>query len=483
MVIKSFITNLYERFFGSPAVIHNANDPAAPILVNRTLPTLPNPCPPFTVQGFNGQGGSPGSLQAQATSVYISIGASLAFVNGRLNLPIGNWPATGNLIAIPRAGRDLNAYYDRSSLRFFYNLNPKTNDMVYTCESPDIVNHELGHALLDSLRPDLWNTQSLEVFAFHEAFGDINAILSALAYDEIIEHVIRETGGDLKHDNVISRLAEEMGAAIFAITGGVGGRPTNALRNANNNFLYTEPEKLPSNTADNQLSSECHNFSRVFTGAFYDMLAYLHREHTPANGPVLALAIARDLSTKTLYNAVRHAHNTPRFFESVVRAMLLEDSNNGGVCSNAIMEVFTNRRILRQIKMNNKPVTLKMNYKKECNLYESKSGSSVRIGGVKTIKMCDFVKNNENRLYNVEIEVPNDHYLEYDQKGILKLELPVEDNVVIESARACLDYLFEADKVSLDGRENTPFNKEFKVENNKLVRNHVCQLPSLRDGL
>jgi Zn-dependent metalloprotease len=45
--------------------------------------------------------------------------------------------------------------------------------------STDVVAHEVGHGLLDSARPDS-STSILEVGAFHEAFGDCIAMLTAL---------------------------------------------------------------------------------------------------------------------------------------------------------------------------------------------------------------------------------------------------------------------------------------------------------------
>lgn len=72
-------------------------------------------------------------------------------------------------------GEDLNAYYDRVGLRFFHGSAGKKT--VYSGESPDVVCHEMGHAILDSIRPELWDAASAEIAAFHESFGDMSAIL------------------------------------------------------------------------------------------------------------------------------------------------------------------------------------------------------------------------------------------------------------------------------------------------------------------
>ena len=79
----------------------------------------------------------------------------------------------------PNDGDDLNAYYDRRSLSFFeHTTGAKT---TFSGASTDVVAHECGHALLDSIRPDLWDAPFVEVAALHEAFGDCMALLTAFA--------------------------------------------------------------------------------------------------------------------------------------------------------------------------------------------------------------------------------------------------------------------------------------------------------------
>src|SRR5256886_11198540 len=89
-----------------------------------------------------------------------------------------SWQPGPTLGVVLDAGVDLNAYYDRRELAFFHDTVARTT--VYTGESPDVLCHELGHALLDALRRELWAAMSLEVAAFHEPFGDISALLPAL---------------------------------------------------------------------------------------------------------------------------------------------------------------------------------------------------------------------------------------------------------------------------------------------------------------
>ena len=90
-------------------------------------------------------------------------------------------------------GVDLNAYYDRSALNFFHAA--VGGRMVYSGESPDVVCHEFGHAVLDAIRPQLWDVSALEPPAFHESLGDMSAILTALQLPSVRAGVLQETHG------------------------------------------------------------------------------------------------------------------------------------------------------------------------------------------------------------------------------------------------------------------------------------------------
>jgi hypothetical protein len=64
-------------------------------------------------------------------------------------------PAVGAALPILLdQGVDLNAFYDRHALNFFHDtVGGRT---VFSDESPDIVCHEEGHAVLDSVKPRLF---------------------------------------------------------------------------------------------------------------------------------------------------------------------------------------------------------------------------------------------------------------------------------------------------------------------------------------
>src|SRR5262249_13348738 len=127
------------------------------------------------------------------------------------------------------------------------------------------------HAILDALKPQLFDAASTEVAAFHESFGDMSGILCALQLPPERQKVLTETQGHLNVNSRLSRLAEQLGWGIRQLA--LTAVESDCLRNAANRFFYRKPSQLPSQAPASQLSAEVHSFSRVFTGAFLDALA------------------------------------------------------------------------------------------------------------------------------------------------------------------------------------------------------------------
>ncbi len=217
------------------------------------------------------------------------------------------------------AGSDMNAYYDRRSLAFFHA--DTRLGRVWSGESPDILCHELGHAILDAIKPQLWNSANSEVVAFHEAFGDISALMTGLTLKDLRNAVLDETGGRLYRSSRLSRMAEQLGAAIRL------DRPEevdrDCMRNAVNPFVYADPMSLPHQATASRLSSEPHSFSRVFTGAYFEALAVLLAVSTPneADRPDRLLALAERLST-LLVRSIRRAPVVSNFFAQIAAGMV-----------------------------------------------------------------------------------------------------------------------------------------------------------------
>jgi hypothetical protein len=239
-------------------------------------------------------------------------------------------------------GDDLNAYYDRSELAFFHSsAGGKT---VYSGESPDVVCHELGHACLDAHRPELWDAPFIEAGAFHESFGDMSAILSALQLTTVrgsaLAAVKRHRSSEL------SRLAEQLGWAIRQ-TAPAAVDP-DCLRNAYNPFHYVDPNTLPDSAPANRLCAEVHSFSRVFTGAFYDALSGMLRIRSSKPSAADLATVAADLG-RLLVDATGAAPVVPSYFAQVAAHLIDADAARfGGKYRSALVKAFVGRKIIPQ---------------------------------------------------------------------------------------------------------------------------------------
>jgi hypothetical protein len=241
------------------------------------------------------------------------------------------------------AGEDLNAFYSRGDDGLFFFHQAVKNRTVFSADSPDVVIHELGHAILDALKPQLFDAASTQVAAFHEAFGDMSSILCALQLPSVRQKVLTETQGRLNETSRLSRLAEQLGWAIRQLA------PTavdpDCLRNAANRFFFRRPSQLPPQAPASQLSSEVHSFSRVFTGAFLDALAGMLQVLGPATEANL-LTASRALG-QLLVDGVHTASVTSAYYSQVAAAMIQADqARNQGRYRTALSNAFRERGIL-----------------------------------------------------------------------------------------------------------------------------------------
>lgn len=245
---------------------------------------------------------APGSEGFDAVHTFAVAHQALAMCQRALGAPIKwQWNGAGDTTPIavfPHAGQTQNAFYSRGQrcLKFFFFPKPGAPapaPTVFTCRSFDIVTHEMGHAILDSLKPGwLGASGHPESGALHEAFGDILAIFLTLSQLDQVEALIVQTKGDLHNKTFLSDVAEEFGLAL--------GRD-NGLRNADNDKTMS------------QVSSEVHDLSQVFTGGIYDVMADAFE---------LERDIAREDEAATLFRVGQ------TIFSLVLRAMLAAPASN-----------------------------------------------------------------------------------------------------------------------------------------------------------
>lgn len=238
--------------------------------------------------------------------------------------PISGWMGKAGDLKLTlhsNAGQDLNAYYDRASVSFFEF--PLKKALIYSGASTDVVAHEVGHAILDALRPDLWNVSMLEVGAFHEGFGDCMAIMTALSDADIRADILKSDPA-LKVANYVEATAEQLSETIAKAVS-----PShNAAkpRHGRNNFQWAFPQSLPADGKPGTLINEVHSFGQLTSGCYYDLILEIFRA---SGGGTDELWSACEIATRLLAAGARAAPVKPRFLDSVGRSMILADRAEG----------------------------------------------------------------------------------------------------------------------------------------------------------
>lgn len=417
------------------------NDPVTNLFIDVTLPPMDMDGPNFTIYGYQGESDALFSLEYEAACCYYSITQSLLLANKFLNKKITNWAVTKNLMVNPRAGKQLNAYYDRTSLKFFYGLDPIEGKEVFASNSNDIISHEIGHAILDVIRPDLYNIQAMEVWAFHEAFADIHAMIKTLQYEIVMDRILADTGGDLRKSNSVSALAEEMGTAIFNATKGRMGNGMGGLRNLVNDFTYTEPEKLPKSSMNNGLSSEPHSFSRIFSGTVYDILVYMYERYAKTMPAKQALAKARDLISTYVYQAIIIVPNTIRFYDAMAKAMLVIDKTNNYEFNEDMNKCFLARNILKSYVKPMVPLEFSDVIEEKSIVLDKENAKTITTNKTEVLNLPEFM---------INVEIPNDVYYEFDNNGNVVHMVSLSGQEIVDNAYDCVDFLKKNDMIRSD---------------------------------
>ena len=422
------VLNWFRTLTNSPktldknSIVYLMNDPGTPTL-NKLIPVPSMASPSYKVKNYNGGGHLLNTTRGRSAQVFTVITETLKWVQNHAPKQLPNWATGLPLVVDPEAGQDLNAYYYRKGMKFFYSGD------VYTALSSDVVAHELGHAIFDSFRPDTWSVASLELWSFHEAFADMTSILTVLQNEEIIDILLKDKY--LEKNNLVSRIGEQIGKAIYDINKGEDGRKPLYLRNAAVKFDYVDPNTLPTRGKNDVIVAESHSFGRIMLGALYEIWHKMY-EYNVLRGldQKQALIISRDLFSKYLLTAITIVPKTPRFFQSFARTFMWVAEQDNSHYHAVIREVFMDWKIVGYFE-----------------------AQSIPNDGIEIIKLSEEIEMgvlNHNPLYEVEVEIPADSR----QYGIA-------------DAKRCLDLLNQTNAVGDD--ETTPF----EIQNNKLIRTYI----------
>jgi hypothetical protein len=267
--------------------------------------------------------------------------------------PLGQWARSPNRKKLELSikfqdpqftgNQQLNAFYDGDGLRFFAFTNAK-NVTTFSGKSTDTVSHETGHALLDTVRPELFESSLPEVNAFHEGFADCMALLTALFNDDTRTQLLA-AAPDLGSANFVESMSEYLSDAVLKEFGKVApSKPRRLL----NDFTWDLPTSLPAGDFDDPpelLSAEAHSFSRVFSGCFYDVVKNIFAAQSSQTEATL-LSSAQT-AAKLLVAGVRAAPETARYFQAVGRGMALADDNtNSSANRDAIRNAFARHNVM-----------------------------------------------------------------------------------------------------------------------------------------
>jgi hypothetical protein len=322
------------------------NDPDATVGLVPATPMEPAEGEPsYVIEGrrYAPAPYDPGTLAFQYWQGEIALRRTIRVWEDLFDRDFASWHDSRPLRVRLRAGRDLNAFYDRASLQFFYDTDKVTGRAVYAAESLDIVAHEAGHAILDVYQPSFWSTPDPETAALHESFADCSSLLVTLTDPAVRHGFLAETGTAARASNLVSRLAEALGRAVHNNYGSDAISDPTRLRDANNDFRYRSPERLPSDGTDATLSAEPHSFSRVFTGAFYDVLVWLIARalREAPDEPEPAVERARRLAGRLLARAIETLPPGAGSYRAVALRMRdVDQTEEGGVASPGIEAAF-----------------------------------------------------------------------------------------------------------------------------------------------
>ena len=358
---------------------------------------------------------------------------------------VPSWNSSINLKVFTKPGVAWNACYERGFLKFFYNTDQTTKNIYYACDSAQVVAHECGHGLLDSLRPEFWNVQNAEAWSFHEAFGDIQNLMTTSQSKEVVLSAFNETNGNLSKSNCMTRIAGQFGSALNST------RNPPYLRDISMRFNYASPNTLPGNSIDAQLSSECHNFSRIFSGAWYSCVVQVYNSIKTTEMDTAAFEEAKNVCYRYLIKAIKTVPNTVKLFEALANMMLFADQENSSKYQKILSSVFLDRNIISpNIKMlSNKNINdvkndLKKSNKTFMTVKKTDNYTYAHVQNHKKIKLSDHIvvalsTQPDHPIYDADLIVANESIFIYNKNNILIHESDVDEQETIDEALRCVN--------------------------------------------
>jgi len=433
-------------------VAYLVNDPSYPNLYVNIL----NPSPDrlkLNVKFYIGATEGFESPQGKAANVYGLLCHGINIFQPKTNL--SRWCAVDVLNVDPLAGRQANAFYDRENLKFFYFT--KQQNEIFTCLSSDIVSHELGHAILDAMRPDFFSVASMEIWSFHEAFGDVASMICTLKHELIVDYVLKETNGNLRQKNIVSKLAEEMGKNLGYSA---------ALRDSCNDFVYVNPSSLPKIVSGDGLANEPHSFARIMSGVFYDVMVEIYEK---LGKTASSLQHATDYILDSLVETSKVAPASANFYETFCQTWLKLDVAKAVSYQDILKKVFDRRNIFRVTMLSDQTLPKENLSKEKVEIYmdnDLKVEKCVLSMSVSEIIPENISAMNDSEFGNLKVQLAVDEMYINEESGMVR-NLCFDVSGAVEAAKELLSYIMENNLFG--DEEDKVWTKDNK---NNLVRKH-----------
>lgn len=323
----SVVVHPQDPFVGEPSVRQMSSSDIGPGLVNTRFQirdSVVKPARPDAQGNYLYWPGTPEFDQVNSF-YYATFTLRMYERYAHRTLP-WSFPAP-RLFIDPHAGDGANAFYSEQDRLLGFHSFEVEKEFVYAAQSADVVSHETAHAILDGLR-DLYNESfGLGPAAFHESFGDMTAVLVALHDDSLVRRLLDWTKGNLRLGNFISVVADQLTERLKQQGQQIPGR-TIYLRNALNDLKFLAFDQLPyvSANPEVELGREVHNYSRLFTGAFYDIVVGIYESLRRSMEDRTALHSTRDIVGHILIGAIELGPVGELDFSDMARAFLAADT-------------------------------------------------------------------------------------------------------------------------------------------------------------
>lgn len=227
------------------------------------------------------------------------------------------------LLVVPRAGEMANAFYEREShsLQLFH-ISRAGKPPACACLSRDIIAHETGHAILDGIAPDLYNSLTPQSLALHEAIADLTALLMSFRSSKLRQAVLKATNGSIADSTAFATVAPEFGMARD---------PTGAARYLrsllNEKTLDRADTSLDENGVPNRVNRyEPHSLSEALSGALYTVMVKIHGAlSTGYSGSGKALFVGGERFKRMILRALDYLPPGEVSFGDYGRAILASD--------------------------------------------------------------------------------------------------------------------------------------------------------------